>query len=232
MKFTQLVSTVLFFFLMAANSVAQNNIKTYDLKKGEVLDILLIRNQPEGAPLFDRYKKTAFPVALELSYQPLPGFKISEYTQGNHHPHSFLLSKWDNLAKRERFLATIDKKVPDFHEQRRAIWSTFDLTYYEMQDDVSFQVDKDKVIVATAYWQEDTVQFTQFKKAFLKKAKKAKGRTVIELTNGISPFGYYYQPDYLVITEWDNRAEFDAFYQENVKMDHDGVKHVNQFLLN
>ena len=57
------------------------------------------------------------------------------------------------------------------------------------------------------------------------------GKTVVELMDGKSPFGYYYQPDYLVITEWKDKATFDAFYQANIKMKQEGVKHVNQFLL-
>ncbi|MEM1123139.1 MAG: hypothetical protein AAGJ18_22040, partial [Bacteroidota bacterium] len=165
-------------------------------------------------------------------YQPLPGFAIGEMTQGNHQPAIFALGKWASLAKREQFLVDIEEKVVDFHEQRRALWSTFDLTYFEMPADVSFQIDRNKVNVVTAYWQDEETDFKQFKKAFTKKAKKAGGTALVELTNGISPFGYYYQPDYLVITEWDNRAKFDAFHRENTKMDHEGVKHVNQFLLN
>ena len=231
MRFFQLLATLLFISFTQISLNAQSNIKSFDFKKGEVLDVLLLTNQPEGGALFDKYKKTAFPVAMKMSYQPLPGFQIAAYTQGNHQPSSFLFGKWSNLEKREAFIANIEKEVPDFHEQRRAIWSIFNLTYYEMPADISFQIDKDKVTVATAYWENDAGDFSKFKKALAKKTKKTGGKTVLELMNGKSPFGYYYQPDYLVITEWKDKATFDAFYQATIKMKQVGVKHVNQFLL-
>lgn len=231
MKFIRLLAILCLLGLSQISLDAQANIKTFDFKKGEVLDILLLTNQPKGAALFDNYKKTAFPVAISMGYQPMPGFSIAEYTQGNHHPTSFLFGKWSNLEKREAFIAKIEQKVPDFHKQRRAIWSIFDLTYYEMKEDVSFKMDKDKVIVATAYWEKNAGAFAKFKKALAKKTKKMGGKTILELMDGKSPFGYYYQPDYLILTEWKDKATFDAFYQENLKMKQEGVKHVNQFLL-
>lgn len=231
MRFFQLLATLLFISLLQISLNAQSTIKTFDFKKGEVLDILLLSNQPDNEALFEKYKKTAFPVAMKLSYQPLPGYAIAGSTQGNIQPEVFAFGKWSSLEKREAFLVAIEKEVPDFHEQRRALWSIFNLTYYEMPADISFQIDKDKVTVATAYWGKDAVNFAKFKKALAKKTKKSGGKTVVELMNGKSPFGYYYQPDYLVITEWKDKATFDAFYQANIKMKHDGVKHVNQFML-
>ena len=55
------------------------------------------------------------------------------------------------LEKRELFLTEIVKQVPDFHKQRRAIWSQFDLAYYEMKETVSFDINLDKFIIAMAY---------------------------------------------------------------------------------
>lgn len=232
MKFTQCLAVAIFVCLTIFSLQAQKKTYAFDFKKGEVFDILLITNKPNNEPLFDKYKKTAFPVAMGLSYQPLPGFAIAELTQGNHQPEVMGLGKWSSLEKREQFLVDIEEKVLDFHQQRRALWSNFELTYFEMPQDVSFEINRNKVNVVTAYWQKDGADFAKFKKAFAKKTKKAGGATLIELTNGTSPFGYYYQPDYLVITEWDDRAEFDAFYQENIKMDRAAIQHVHQFLLN
>jgi len=216
MKFTQLLAVAFFFCLTVSSLKAQEKVYSFDLKKGEVLDILLLTNKPNNEPLFDKYKKTAFPVAMKLSYQPLPGFAIGAATQGNHQPEIMGLGKWSNLEKREQFLVEIEKEVLDFHQQRRALWSTFELTYYEMTQDVSFQIDRNKVNVVTAYWQKEEADFSKFKKAFAKKTKKAGGKTLVALQHGTSPFGYYYQPDFLVITQWENQAEFDAFYQENI----------------
>ncbi len=211
---------------------AQSNIKSYDFKKGEILDILLLTTKPEGNALFKKYRETAFPVATKRSYKPLPGFKITETTQGNIQPTSFLFGKWNDLENREAFIAEIETFVPDFHKQRRDIWSIFNLVYYEMPNDITFEINKDKFIVATAYWQKDAVTFQKFKKEWLQKAKAKGGKNILHLSNGKSPVGYYYNPDYLLITQWENKAAFEAFYKENLTMSHKGVQHVNQFVIN
>ncbi len=220
-------STFVLMILVASISL---NAQTFDFKKGEIFDFLLLTNKPEADKHFGKYKETAFPVAMAMSYQPLPSYYgITDYTQGNQQPEGFVFGKWENLEKREKFIAEIDKKVLDFHHQRQKIWSYFGLTYYEMTNDVSFTINTKKHNVVTAYWKKDNASFNQFKKQWLKKSHKAGGKIIIELTNGKSPFGYYYNPDYLVITQWESKAIFDAFYRENLKMNHKSVKHVNQF---
>ncbi len=229
------LKTVLLGYIVFLSSLAlhaQSNIKSYSFKKGEILDILLLTTKPEGNALFKKYRETAIPIGVRRSYQPLPGFKITETTQGNIQPTSFLLGKWNDLQNREAFIAEIETFVPDFHKQRRDIWSIFNLVYYEIPNDISFKINKDNYIVATAYWKKNSESFKKFKKEWLQKAKANGGKNVLELTNGKSPVGYYYNPDYLVITQWENKASFEAFYKENLSMNHQGVQHVNQFVIN
>ncbi len=227
--------SILIVLVVCINSLdvhAQTNSKSYNFKKGEVLDILILTTKPEGNKLFENYKKTAFPVALKRSYQPQPGFKITKNTQGGFHPNSFLLGKWNDLENREGFLAEIENFVPDFHQQRRDIWSIFNITYYEMPNDISFNINKDKFNVVTAYWKKDAEVFQGFKKEWNQMVKNKGGKNILELTNGTSPVGYYYRPDYLVITQWENEASFEAFRKNNHKMNLNGVLNVNQFVIN
>ena len=222
----------LFLLLSIAGSLpAQSNVKSYSFKQGEVLDILLLSTKPNSDSLVAIYRKTAFPVAIGMSYTFLPGFSIKDYTQGNFQPESFILGKWASRAKREQFLAEIETHVPDFHQQRRNIFKNFHLTYYEMPADISFEVNKDKLIVATAYWQSDDQSFQRFQKQWLKAAKRAKGKTILSLKDGKSPFGYFYQPDWMTITEWESPAAFEAFQTKMNTLGAEGLEHVNQFIL-
>ncbi len=214
-----------------ASTMAQTNIKSYSFKKGEILDMLLLSAKPNTDALFKDYVKVAFPVAIEMSYKNLPGFKIEDHTQGNLHPKSLIFGKWDNVEKREQFLTEVESFVPDFHKRRRDIWSVFNLTYYEMPE-TTFEINKGKYNVVTAYWQKDEVSFQKFKTTWLEKSRVKGGKTILALSNGKSPFGYYYRPDYLVITQWESKEVFDTFFAENLKMDHTGVLHVNQFAIN
>ncbi|OED37810.1 hypothetical protein AB832_04885 [Flavobacteriaceae bacterium (ex Bugula neritina AB1)] len=222
------------FILISASQYlySQSNIQSYTFKKGEILDILLLSKNSKGGAFFDQYKKTAFPHAVKRSYQPIPGYKITETTQGNQQPENLVLAKWNNLENREKFIDEIEALVPDFHEQRRTIWSIFNLTYYEMSDDITFRINKDKCNVVTAYWGKNLTDFQKFKQDWLKTSNDTGGETILELANGQSPLGYYYNPDYLVITQWENRAAFETFYKKNLRMNHKGVLHMNQFIIN
>lgn len=232
MKLLKISSILLFSVLVSTNLCAQSNTKSISLKKGEILDILLIKTKPGTEKAFEKYRKTAFPVAFKRTYQPLPGFKIAETTQGNIQPSYFALGKWNDLENREKFIAEIETEVPDFHPQRRDIWSHFHLTYYEMPNDISVTFNKDKYIVATAYWKKDDTSFDKFVKLWLQKSKAKGGDTVLQLTNGKSPAGYYHNPDILLMTAWNSKAEFESFYKENLAMNHSGILHLNQFVLN
>lgn len=219
--------SILLFFVCVFSQVLQ--AQTINLKKGEVLDILVLSSKPDTDKLFDVFKQTAFPVAFSMSYQPLPSFRVTNYTQGNHQPESFIFAKWDSKEIREKFIVEIEKKVPDFHKQRQGIFSYFGLTYYTMQKNTSFEVNPEKYNVVTAYWQNEKISFDNFKYDWLQKSNASGGKIIIELTHGKSPFGYYYQPDYLVITQWNSKEAFEAFYKKDLKMNHKGIKHVNQF---
>lgn len=221
------VAVAMFLGLLVTNA----QTKTLSFKKGEVMDILLFTGKPEMSKLFPRYRETAFDFALEVGYIPQPLLAIKETTQGGLQPGSFVFGKWKDLSTRQKFLREITTEVPDFHEQRRAIWSLFYLAYFEMPQDVTFDIDPEKVVVATAYFKEDTAEFANFKKEWLKTAKNHGGKVLLEVTDAHSSVGYMYKPDYVVLTEWNNRASFDAFKKENLQMGHTGIQNVNQFII-
>ncbi len=223
------VLAILFFGGLIVN--AQEETKRLEFKKGEVLDILLFTGKPDFSKLFPRYKETAFTFALKTGYQPQPILSIVETTQGGIQPGSFVFGKWTDLASRKKFLNEITTVVPDFHEQRRAMWSSFYLAFYEMKEDTFFDINPEKVLVATAYWKEDASTFMNFKKEWLKKAKSKGGKVLLELNDTMSSVGYMYKPDYLVLTEWNDRAAFDAFAKESMKMGYEGIQNVNQFII-
>mgnify|MGYP001803116856 CR=1 FL=1 len=232
MTYLKILSLLLFYLMFTSNLAAQSNIKTIRLEKGEILDILLLTTKTDTEKAFENYKKTAFPIAFKKTYQPLTSFKIVETAQGNIQPSSFIFSKWSNLKNREEFIEKIEDAVPDFHLQRRNIWALFNLTYYEMANDISFNIDKDKYNVVTAYWKKEDRSFKNFMTLWLQKLTLTGGTTILQLTNGKSAMGYYYNPDIVLITHWNSKKDFEAFRKENLKMNHKGVLHVNQFILN
>ncbi|MBO3697676.1 hypothetical protein [Roseivirga sp. E12] len=219
-------------FSSALTIKAQSNLKTYSYKKGQVLDIILLNTKPEAQEELAYYFKTALPVATKYGYKGQGGLALkSSPSQGNYHPESLIFGVWNSLKQRKDFLTNIEDVMPEFHQARRNIWSSFNMTFWEMKSDLSFTVDTDKFNVATAYWKSDEGDFGKFKKSWDALAKRTGGKEILALTNGESPFGYYYNPDYMVITQWNSKSDFEKFLKENLEMKHDGVKHVNQFII-
>ncbi|SHG68773.1 hypothetical protein [Flagellimonas flava] len=233
MKSFRLHLTSVFVLSFSLFSFGQDDLATYNLKKGEAFDILLISTKPNSKEAFKEYREKAFPVAVEMGYSFLPGFNISEILKGSLSPKGMIMGKWKSIALREKFLAEIDSRVPNFHEMRSQIWSFFTVTYYEVPTDISFQLDSKKVIVATAFWKKEKTpsKLDTYLTRFKSGVKKTGGTLKLELVQGKSPSGYYYNPDYMIIAQWDSREEFETFQKENLKIDGDFVKDINQFIL-
>ncbi len=222
--------SALFFLTGVFQLSSQKNLYTLEFKKGEVLDILLLANNPDIGPLFERYKKTAFPVAAKHSYQPMPGFAIKKTIQGSDQANTFIFGKWDSLKKREAFLDAIVPAVPDFHEQRKKIWSYFALAYYEVPSNTTFTIDRSKYNVVTSYWikSQNVKQIINNQKTHI---SKHKGKQILLLQNGKTPKGYEYDPAVTIITQWESQEAFEKSQNKLDKLLLKGVKNTHQFVL-
>ncbi len=233
MNSTRLQLLFIFAFCFSMMSHGQSNIVSYDLKKGEAFDFLFLTTKKGSAETFKEYRQKAFPVAAEMSYSQLPGFKITQVVQGEYEPKGMVLGKWKSIALREQFLDEIEGRVPNFHEMRKKIWPLFSMTYYEVPKDLSFQLDMDKIVVATACWKKENTpsEFKNSLQQWKSAVKATNGIIKIEFTNGKSPRGYVYNPDHMIIAEWDSQADFEAFQKKNINMDSSFLKNLNQFVL-
>ncbi len=227
----QIVLALVFIGCSIHQSFGQSKIDTIKFKKGEVLDILLLSQNPDREADFKSYIQIALPIARRMTYQPLPGFKITNHTRGNIRPNILVLGKWDNIETREVFLTQIVKEVEDFHERRRKIWSYFGLRYFEIKENLSFEIHRDQYQVATAYWLESENQSSEFYERWKKEIQKSGGEILIQLKDGKSPFGYQYNPEYFVITSWKSKAAFHDFEEKVKRLELDNVQHVNEFIL-
>ena len=218
-------------FFMLANLQAQDKTKTFDFKKGEVLDIFLLSTVEDSKELFDRYKKTSFPVAFEYTYQPQQGFSIKKLTLGTNTPSSFIFGKWASKEKKEGFIAKIVDRVPDFHQQRRALFPYFGLAYYEMQKDLKFSVNTEKFNVVTSFWKRDTKSLSVFFKEWSTSVVASGGKFILQLEDGKSPLGYTYDPDMVCIVEWKTEANFKQFEKQYPLSSYTSLKDIHQFVI-
>lgn len=225
------IKLVVVLFLCTLTIGAQSKVKKFDYKKGEVLDILLFTGKKDFSKNFKKYRETAIALALQKGYQPQPLLSISETTKGGLQPETFVLGKWKNMKVRKEFLKEIEHKVPDFHEQRRALWSTFLLAFYEVKEDVSIEISDDKTYVVSAYWKKKSINFADFTTNFIATINKQGGKVLTKLTNAHTPVGYMYKPDFVIISEWKNKASFDAFSKEDINTFESSIINVNEFIV-
>lgn len=222
--------TLLFLCILSSLGMAQDNIRAYDFKAGEVLDILLLNQNSGIDSLLKVYFETAIPIAIKNGYAPNKGFSIREASlQGNYQPGAMVVASWPSTEIREKCLTELETKVAGFHQMRRAIWSHFNVTYYPLTEDLSFSVDMDRYVVATAYWKQEGQKINRFVNKWEALAKNHKGEIAVQLTNGETTFGYKYQPDYLIISTWPSAEAFEQFKAAQVKMSHKRVAQVHQF---
>ena len=228
-----LILAALLFLLWLPKNYAQdtNDIRSFSLAKGEVLDFLLLSKAPNSEELYKRYRKTVFPVGVKYSFEYIPGFRIKKLTLGNHQPNLLILGRWDSTTKREEFLDNIVSEVPDFHDQRRALFPHFDLVYYEMPEDLEFSIHQKKYNVVTAFWKNDTKAFQTFTKNWQQAIQKAGATVRLQLKDGTSPTGYYYKPDLLYIIEWENQEAFEKFAKRHPLSTYKDLQHVHQFVI-
>ena len=227
------ISFIMFLLCIGASyTQAQSKKRSFNFNKGNVIDILLLTKNPGADEKIKDYFKTAIPIAEEAGYHNISGFRIDEnIPQGNYQPDVLAIGYWDNINGREKFLKEVKTKIPDFHQVRMDIWSTFYLTHYELKQDLSFEIDTEKFNVVTAYWKKDDDSFQKFRERWVRETQKAEGKIKFAPEDGKSPFGYYYKPDYFEITEWESEEAFNKFIEKNLA-DPGSVKHVNQFILN
>ncbi|MEO0468352.1 MAG: hypothetical protein AAF206_01930 [Bacteroidota bacterium] len=221
----------LLLFCFCQDTFAQNEqIRTYQFAKGQVFDIIFLTTKKAQLDAQQTYLKNIFPVAQKEGYHGLKGFSIPDApTQGNYHPRSMIFGYWNSLQHREQGMTSIEQTFEDFHQQRRNIWSTFAMTYFDLKEDLDFSVNLEKYNVSTAFWGRKDQEIQTYMEQWKKAVRKQGGRIIVKLEDGVSPFGYTYQPDVLIITEWDSEAAFSDFDAKSARIDRAAMQQINQF---
>jgi len=214
---------------------AQFNTKSYSLKKGQIIDVLLRSNNAKASQKAkDQFDQQVIPRILKYGYQTMPHglyFK-SIAVQGNYSPEHMVLGGWKNLKSREEAMRILVKEVPNFHQIRRELWTSLFATYFEVEEDINFSIEQNKFYVVTAYKYLKKRHFKKFVRILEENVLESNGRIILKLLNGKSPFiGHYYEPNHFSITEWNSQEKFEIFLAKNRKMNHTSVKYVNQFVL-
>lgn len=216
-------------FMTISGVYGQQDVKTYELKKGNTLDFILLNTKEGKGEDIQQYFKEVFPVAEAAGYNRLSGLQVAgNPMEGNYHPAFIVPGFWDTHQSRPNFLEKILELKPDFYQTRRDIWSTFNLVCFDLQEDLSFSIHAEKYYTVTTIWLTDPSQSGTFVRDWNRKVGKAGGKNIVLLTGGHSPKGYFYTPELFVITEWEDEAS----PQKNSLADAmKGIRHIEQWMV-
>ncbi|MBO6504889.1 MAG: hypothetical protein JJ850_05810 [Kordiimonadaceae bacterium] len=229
-KLFTLAATCLW-LLTPGTHVAAQDTKTFTFNKGQVLDVLYLIRRPDTGAALQEYFKTVGPVAQKLNYTPHGAVRVAgKPPQGNFAPDVVVFGTWPgDFEDRDRVYQQLLAEHPDLQSRRMDIWSSFNMTQYEVSKDITLSMDKAKHYVLTAYWLEDASDLSAFQKRFMETLSATSGTSKMLLTAGRSPFGYAFTPDLMVISEWDNVLDAARFTDASKELNAHGVAHVNQF---
>jgi len=211
---------------------AQDNIRTYNFNKGEVVDWFLLNENNDKDDTAKRYFEKAIPIGIKNGYKPNKGFAVKDYQlDGNYKPEIVVLASWPSEENRLKCTEELESTLSDFHEMRRIIWSHFNVSYYVLSSDLSFSINTDKYNVATAYWINDDGSKEEFINKWKDLVIKSNGTINLELSDPKTTFRYTYQPNYQFITSWNSKEDFNKFKSSFLESEELGVEHINEFRL-
>lgn len=210
----------------------QSKSLEFSYEKGEVLDVIFGVTKPGAIEKVQGYLDKVYPVIKSLGYYAYPIFlPVQNNIKGNFRPDFVAISKWGSLKTRRIGMEQLLKKIPELPVMRKDIWSTFNLTYFEMEKDVNFSISENKVYVVSVYWLKDTSEVNTFSNDINTQITKHGGKVLLEIGNGYSPYEYYYKPDFIHITEWDGEDTFNTYLQNGENMPLSKVIGINQFFV-
>ncbi len=203
------------------------------IKKDRVIDFLFLNNKENAQQHLKNYFSTVIPAANKLGYQPVYSFSIKRKPiRGNYHPDNLAIGSWPGgFKERREGLEKLMVQFPDLHARRFDIWSTFNMTNYAIKEDIVAPLSPDNIYVLSAYWKNEQQSFDDFRKNQMERIQKSGGKVILKLEDGRSPFGYLYNPELTIITEWPSQKAFDQFHSKYLHLDQKSIKHANELYL-
>lgn len=206
--------------------------KKITIKKGQSVDFLAMIQNPGTEEALQKYYAEVFPSAVKNGFKSEAAFiTIAPPSKGNFHAAFVGIMSWPNEEGRENFLTEAAKLSYDYIEERRNIWSVFNLTQYSNVDkDIEFTVSSDKVYVISAYWLENGAAFQKERAKSVSEMEKAGGKLLLDFGKGKSPKGYLYEPDIYSVEEWDSVESFEKYKRSEGSEENNGIRNENQWI--
>ena len=231
MKSNWMLFTGISLVMLCNSGFAQQILK---LEHGHVLDFLYLNNIIGNEKPKQQYFVDIAPVGRELGYKPLIAFKINKPPSlGNYFPDTLAIAAWEgSVADRKATFDELLNRVPDIHQRRFEVWSSFNMNNYYVEKDMMLSFQHEKRYVLTSFWRENN-SIDNAVAEYTKHIDSAGGKVLVSLKDGFSIKGYMYDPEYTLISEWPDMGTFEQFHKKHGTqlLERSGIKHVNELHL-
>ena len=123
---------------------------TIDMKRGEVLQVIISEQRPDGGPAARAYGSKAYPLAQQYGYQRIGQLNVAQKVVSSFDPQAVSFFSWPSQQALDTFSA--EPAWPAIKETRPQAWSGLDIYSAQLREDLKVSIDPDKHYTVLVAW--------------------------------------------------------------------------------
>ena len=200
----------------ALSNPTDSSAFTIDMKRGEVLQVIVSEQRPDGRDAARTYGQAAFPLAQRHGYQRIGQFNVRQTVRSDFKPQAVSFFSWPSQAALDAFSA--EPAWPAIKATRPQAWTGLDIYSAELSEDLTIKADRNKhytVLVAWLKSDEATADYDRYLAGIAPAVERSGGRFIYKMR---MPEREAYAPDataphQLTFVEWESTDGFDRVQQ-------------------
>jgi len=204
----------------AITPAAKANSITHDFKQGEVMCLVSSINQENNKEIKMAYFQGVRPVAGNLGFEWITNLYVDTQLAGDHQAPAFSLIK---IPSTQAKIDLNDKYLSDwanFRKMRPDVWKNIVQREYELDKDLTIKLDDQKYYQVETFWvqQDRELEFDQYRINIEAKVPDYSGRVLYKagMPSSFETLGKERAPSHMVITEWENKKQFEKFSKQDM----------------
>ena len=185
---------------------------TIDMKRGEVLQVIISEQRPDGGPAARAYGSKAYPLAQQYGYQRIGQLDVTQKVVSRFDPQAVSFFSWPSQQALDRFSA--EPAWPAIRATRPQAWSGLDIYSAELQEDLKVNIDPDKhytVLVAWLKSDDARADYARYLSGIEPAVERVGGRFIYKM---MMPTREAYEedaaaPHQITFVEWETTDSFE-----------------------
>ncbi len=195
---------------------------TLDLKQGEVLQLVVPEERPEGKEARQTYYQNAFPIAERLGYANEGLLSVRQKVRGDYDPSVFVFFSWPNAEAAQGYRS--NPRFAEFKALRKEAWHEMNIYDAEIREDLRITFDPAKHYTALIAWLDDETRtdYTRYLDGIEPAVKRSGGRFIYKMFDPTMQAlrGSQDGPGQITFVEWETEDGFAKVQQSEEYAEH------------